>query len=176
MYTCIHIYIYIYIHTHTHTFIHGYIYIYIRTYMYIYIYIYIYICICTYIYISLHNSCMRAYATVQQLLCHGSYCELILSLARTPCRLSLSPALRPLRRAGHPPAGPLHDAVRLRNPSKSTLAHDAVAAVVLHKHHSIIRVGAVLIQFVYGSHSRMAADLTLDKNLFSQPFSRTFCV
>jgi len=41
---------------------------------------------------------------------------------------------------------------------------------VLHKHHRIIRVGAGLIQFVYGSHSRMAADLTLDKNLFSQPF------
>ena len=37
----------------------------------------------------------------------------------------------------------------LRNPSKSTLPHDAVAAVVLHKHHLIIRVGAGLIQFVY---------------------------
>jgi len=41
----------------------------------------------------------------------------------------------------------------------------------LHKHHLIIRVGAGLIQFVYGSHSRLAADLTLDKNLFSLPFS-----
>jgi len=61
-----------------------------------------------------------------------------------------------------------------RNPSKSTLAHDAVAAVVLHKHHLIIRVGAGLIQFVYGSHSRMAADLTLDKIIFLQPFSRIF--
>ena len=30
---------------------------------------------------------MRAYSTVQQLLCHGGYCELILSLARTSCRL-----------------------------------------------------------------------------------------
>jgi len=30
---------------------------------------------------------MRAYSTVQQLLCHGSYCELFLSLARTSCRL-----------------------------------------------------------------------------------------
>jgi len=59
----------------------------------------------------------------------------------------------------------------LRNLSKSTLAHDAVAAVELHKHHLIIRVGAGLIQFVYGSHSHVAADLTLDKNLFSQPFS-----
>jgi len=35
--------------------------------------------------------------------------------------------------------------------------------MMLHKHHLIIRVGAGLIQFVYGSHSRMAADLTLDK-------------
>ena len=30
------------------------------------------------------------------------------------------------------------------------LAHDAVAAEVLYKHHSIICVGAGLIQFVYG--------------------------
>jgi len=45
---------------------------------------------------------------------------------------------------------------------------------VLHKHHLIIRVGAGLIQFVYGSHSRFAADLTLDKNLFFLPFSRAF--
>jgi len=110
---------------------------------------------------------MRAYATVVQLLCHGSYCELILSLARTSCRLSFSPALLPLRRAGHAPAGSLLYAVRLRNPSKSTLAHDAIAALVLHKHHPIICVGAGLIQFVYGAHSRMAVDLTLDKNLFS---------
>ena len=81
----------------------------------------------------------------------------------------------------HPPAPsssrppscwPVARHVRLRNPIKSTLAHDAVAAGVLHKHHLIIRVGAGLIQFVYGSHSRLAADLTLDKNLFSMPFFR----
>jgi len=36
------------------------------------------------------DSCMRAYATVQQLLFHRSYCELILSLAQTSCRLSLA--------------------------------------------------------------------------------------
>jgi len=46
------------------------------------------------------------------------------------------------------------DAVRSRNSSKSTLAHDAVATAVSHKHHSIIRVGAGLLQFVYGSHSK----------------------
>jgi len=45
-------------------------------------------------------------------------------------------------------------AVRSRNLSKSTLAHDAVAAAVSHKHHSIICVDAGLIQFVYGSHSK----------------------
>jgi len=108
---------------------------------------------------------------VQQLPCHGSYCELILSLARTSCRLSFPPALLPLR---EPAALQLarSQTCSLWNSSKSTLAHDAVAAVVLHKHHLTIRVGAGLIQFVYGLHSRMAADLTLYKNLFLQPFSR----
>jgi len=114
---------------------------------------------------------MRAYATVEQLLCHGRYCELILSLARTSCRLSVPPALLPLRRADCPPASTLPRAVRSRNPSKSTLAHDAVAAVVLHKHHPIIRVGAGLIQFAYGPHSRMTADLTLDNAAIFAGFS-----
>ena len=97
MYTCIHRYIYTYIHIH----IHIYMYIYIYTYAYIstYTYIYIHICICTYmyIYIYIHNSCMRAYATVQQVRCHGSNCELIFSLARTSCRPSFPPALHHLR-------------------------------------------------------------------------------
>ena len=54
-----------------------------------------------------------------------------------------------------PPAGnPLQ--ARFKNPSKSTLAHDAVAAAVFHKHQLIIRVGAGLIQFVYGSRSHLA--------------------
>jgi len=44
----------------------------------------------------------------------------------------------------------------LKNPSKSTLAHDAVAAAVLHKHHPIIPIGAGLIQFVYDLRSRLA--------------------
>jgi len=34
------------------------------------------------------HSCMRAYATVQKLLCHGSYCKRILSIARASLRLS----------------------------------------------------------------------------------------
>jgi len=116
------------------------------------------------------DSCMCTYATVHQLLCHGSCCELILSLARTSCRLSFTacpsaarggPALlRPptlLPPSWRPPAGnPLLDAVRFKTPSKSTLDHDAVAAAVLHKHHPIIRVGAGLVQFFYGSRSHLA--------------------
>ena len=114
------------------------------------------------------HPCMRAHATVtvQKLLCHGSYSEFILSLARASCRLSFPPVLL-LSRPNQSPV-----AVRSRNPSKSTLAHDAVTAVVSHKLHSIIRVGAGLIQFVYGSHSRLAVDLILHKVLFSPWFSR----
>ena len=113
------------------------------------------------------DSCMRAYSTVQQLLCHGGYCELILGLARTSCRLLFTacPTARSL------PA--LRDVVRSRNPSKSTLAHDAVANAMSHKHHSIIRIGAGLIQFVYGLHSHLAADLIPKQRiLFSPWFSR----
>jgi len=113
---------------------------------------------------------MRAYSTVQQLLCHGSYCELILSLARTSYRLLFT-----ARPTVHPLAGnPLRDAVRSRNPSKSTLTHDAVATAVLHKHHLIIRVGEGLIQFVYRSHLRLATEVTRNRNEFSPFFARVF--
>jgi len=111
---------------------------------------------------------MRTYSTVQQLLCHGGYCELILSLARTSCRLLFTarPTARPL------PGNPLRDVVHSSNPSKSTLAHDAVATAVLHKHHPIIRVGAGLIQFVYRSHLRIATEVTRNGNPFSPFFAR----
>ena len=113
------------------------------------------------------DSCMRAYATVQQLLCHGSYCELTLSLVQTSCRLLFT-----ARPAARPPAGnPLPDAVRFKNPSKSTLAHDAVAAAVLHKHHPIIRVIAGLIQLVHGS---LGYGGHFIKNSISAIFSREF--
>ena len=39
----------------------------------------------------------------------------------------------------------------LEKPFKSTLAHDAVAVVLSHKHHPIIHVGAGPIQLIYGS-------------------------
>ena len=113
------------------------------------------------------DSCMRAYSTVQQLLCHGGYCELILSLARTSCRMLFT--ARPTARF----LAALRDVVRSRNSSKSTLAHDAVATAVLHKHNPIIRVGAGLIQFVFKSHLRFATEATRNRNAFS-PFSREF--
>jgi len=118
------------------------------------------------------DSCMRAYSTVQQLFCHESYCELILSRARTSCRLLFTsrPSVRPL--AGNP----LRDAVRSRNPSKSTLAHDAVTTVVLHKHHLIIHVGAGLIQFVYSSHLRLVTEATRNRHAFSPFFTRVFAM
>ena len=43
-----------------------------------------------------------------------------------------------------------------------------------HKHHSIIRVGAGLIQFVYGSHSRLATELILHKIIFWPSFRASF--
>jgi len=105
---------------------------------------------------------------VQQLFCHGSYCELILSLAQASCRLFFTarPTARPL--AGNP----LRDVVLLRNPSKSTLAHGEVATAVLHKHRSIIGVGAGLMQFVYSSHLRLATEATRNRNAFSPFFAR----
>jgi len=113
---------------------------------------------------------MRAYSNVQQLLCHGSYCELILSLARTSCRLLFT--ARPTARllAGNP----LRDAVCSRNTSKSTLARDAVATALLHKHCLIICVGVGLIQFVYRSHLRLATEVARNRNAFSPFFARDF--
>ena len=70
------------------------------------------------------------------------------------------PTARPLT------GNPLRD-VRSRNPSKSTLAHDAVGTAVLHKHHPIIRVGAGLIQFVCRSYFRLATEATRNRNDFS---------
>jgi len=103
-------------------------------------------------------SCMRAYATVQKLLCHRSYCELILSLVRASSRLSFTFALLSSR-WNHSP-----DAVRSRNLFRSMLAHDAVAAAVSHKHQSTwssvlvqapfsLSMGRTPVYFVCGSQS-----------------------
>ena len=129
-----------------------------------------------------HNTCQNActlsaknaYGLVHARLCNGAKSSLSWKLWRTylescanivqavvcyppSCRLDLA----------QPPPSP--DAVRLRNLSKSTLVHDAV----LHKHHLTIRVGAGLMQFVYGSRSHLAAEATRHRDAFS-PFPREF--
>jgi len=180
IYTCTYIYVYmythtfIYMHTHTYTYIHGYIYIYICIYMYIYIHAYISPYTHMYIYISTTRVCAPVQRCSSLLTMEGitnlswvlrEHPESVVS-ARPPAPSSSRP-LSCWQIVIH---------VRLRNPSKSTLTHDTVDAIVLNKYHLIIRVGADLIQVVYGSHSRMTADLTLDESLFSQPFSRVFLI
>ena len=133
---------------------HGYIYIYICKYMYIYIYVYTYAYAHMYIYISTTRAC----APVQRcssFLAMEAIAKLswVLRERRAGCRFR--PPSCPF--ASRPPfCWPVARHVRLRNPIKSTIAHDAVAAVVLHKHHLIIRVGAGFIQFVYGLRSHLA--------------------
>jgi len=117
------------------------------------------------------DSCMRAYATVQKLLCHGSYCELLLSLARASCRLSF--ATRPccpsccLNQTRRPTlfAQEIHP-----NPCQ-------LMTVVSHKHDSIIRVGAGLIQFVSRSHLRFTSSRILFPLFFRVSFNTSpdFC-
>jgi len=58
-------------------------------------------------------------------------------------------------------------------PNPRSLTHEAVAAAVSHKHHSIIHVGAGLIQFVYCSHSKLRYWLTITRFYFRH-FSRVF--
>jgi len=121
-------------------------------------------------------SAKNAYALVHARIYNGAEASLPWKLLRTylesctsivqvvVCSLLLPPLLlsRP---------NPSPDAVRSRNSSKSMLAHDAVAAAVSHKHHSIIRVGAGLIQFVYGSHARLATELTPSKRFPAMVFA-----
>ena len=42
-----------------------------------------------------------------------------------------------------------------KKPTESTPAHGAVAAVLSHRHHLIIRFGAGPVQFVYGLYSKL---------------------
>ena len=88
---------------------------------------------------------------------------LILSLVQASCRLLF---------AARPPAiatlwSPDDCSIKQ---SRSTLADDAVAAAF----KTIIHVGAGLIHLVYGSHSRLVADLILDKIVFPPFFWRVF--
>ena len=133
-----------------------------------------------------HNTCecmnaprKNAYALVHARLCTGAEASLPCKLFRTyvescasivqavVCHLLLPPLL--LSRLK-----PLSDAARSRNLSKSTLAHDTVDDVVLHKHHSFICVGAGLIQFVHGSHSHFATEVTSSRILIWPLFCASF--
>jgi len=147
----------------------------------------------------------RAYETAQHLLCHESCCEPILSPVRAMFQQpsAVRPATGPTNSVAHPsirgfkqpsatrpatgPTNPVaHPSIRGRavllkqcppkNRPKSTPAHDSVAAAVSHKHYSIIRVGAGLIQFVHGRTCSPVADFILDKFLFRHFFAGVFCV
>jgi hypothetical protein len=53
--------------------------------------------------------------------------------------------------------GPLLNMTSTQKSPESTPDHDSVATVVLHKHHSISRVGAGLLQFVPASTRTLVA-------------------
>jgi len=100
-------------------------------------------------------SAKNAYALVHARTCNGAEASLKWKLLRTylescvsivqavVCRPLMLPCL--LSRLNLMP-----NAVCSRYPSKSTIAHDAVAAAVSHKHHSIIRIGKGLSSLFMG--------------------------
>ena len=126
-------------------------------------------------------SAKNAYGLVYARLCNGAKASLPWKLLRTYLESYASivqaivcrPILPPLLKSR---TNPSPDAVRSRNSSKSILAHDAVAAAVSHKHHSIIRVGAGLIQFVYRWHLRLDTEDTRNRNAFSPFFPRVYTI
>ena len=188
--------------------VHIYIYIYICICTYIYVYLYIYR-ICTScreceanVYADVHNICLKyrrahawcattpvnacrlcaAYGLVYARLFNCAAASLPRRLLRT-CLESCANIVQAVVYC--PPYRPpscrqsVARRVRSRNPSKSTLAHDAVATAVLHKHYPIICVGAGLIQFVYRSHLRLATEATRKQKcifaIFRASFLRTTC-
>ena len=83
------------------------------------------------------------------------------------------PATGPMNLVAHPSIRSLAVLLKrcsLKNRPKSTPAHGSVAAEVLHKHHSIIRVGAGLLQFVHALYLHLSREAISIKNLFL-PFS-----
>jgi len=201
-YTYIHTWIHIHTHTHIHVHIHIYIYICLCTHIYIYLYIYL---ICTScrereanVYADVHKICLaytpahawcattpvnacrlfakkriwtRVCAPIQ--LCSSFFAmeafansSWVLREHRAGCCL-LPALLRSL--------AALRNVVRARNPSKSSLAYDAVATAVLHKHHLIIRVGAGLIQFSIGRTCAWPRRLPVTEMHFRH-FSREFYI
>ena len=84
---------------------------------------------------------------------------------------AIRPATGPTNLVAHPSIhAVLLKRCSLKNRPKSTPAHDSVAAAVSHKHHSIIRVGAGLLQFVHALYLHLGRENISIKNLF-RPFS-----
>ena len=143
-YGLVYIHIYIYIHMYIYIYIHSYIDIYIHTYTYTYIYAWIYnictyanICIYTYMYIYMHMlTCIYiSPQLVHARLRNGAAASLSWKLLRTYLKScanivqAVVSAHPPAPSSSRPPScWPVARHVRLRNPIKSTLAHDAVAA------------------------------------------------
>jgi len=89
-------------------------------------------------------SAKKAYPLVHARICNGAEASLPQKLLRTYLKSRVSIVQAVVCRPLLPPlllSRP--DAVRSRILSKSTLAHDAVATAVSHKHYSIIRVGLI---------------------------------
>ena len=135
-------------------------------YIYVYIHMHVHLCICISPQLVLSCLCNSAAASLPWKLLR-TYLESCANIvqaavsARPPAPSSSRPHLLLAR-------------LNKRNTSKSTLAHDTVPAVLLHKHHLIIRVGAGLIQFVYCSHPRMTVDLPSTKIYFRTHFRGVF--
>jgi len=133
-----------------------------------------------YIYMHMHTCIYISPQLVHARLCNGAAASLPWKLMRTYLEScanivqAVISARPPASSSSRPPCWPVARPVRLRNVSKSTQAHDAVAAVVLHKHHLIICVGAGLIQLVYGPHSCMATGLPLSKKIYFRSHFRGF--
>jgi len=95
-----------------------------------------------------HNTCWNAHLSLRKkcicaracVICNGAEASLPWKLLQTYLESCASIVQAVVCRPLLPPLllsqpNPSPNAVRSRNPSKSTLAHDAVTAAVLHKHH-----------------------------------------
>jgi len=91
------------------------------------------------------HPCMRAYATVQKLLCHGSYSELILSPVRASCRLSFA------ARSCHPSSYTFVHAWCSEHLSES-IPHSSQK---IHMHPCMRAHATVTKLLCYGNHSEL---------------------
>jgi len=116
------------------------------------------------------HPCMRAYATVQKLLCElQNCCKLSWVLCQHCAGCRLPHALLLFRRNQSP------DAARSRKSSKSTLAHDAVAAGVAQaSFNHPCRCRPHPAKFVCGSHSELSHGAHLSQKKSWRQISRVF--